>query len=173
MPRKLKSLEEKFWPKVNKDPNHPKGCWEWTGATTGAGKNHGVMGLGRRGAGSIRAHRFSYELHYGPIPEGLLVCHKCDNGICVNPEHLELGNHQKNIQDAIDRKRFVYPPLKRGANNGRAKLSWEQAQEIRLSNLSSRKLAKIYGVSHSSILNIKRGVGYKNEWREDKNEDTR
>lgn len=167
MPRKLKSLEEKFWPKVNKDPNHPKGCWEWTGATAGASKNHGVMGLGRRGAGSIRVHRFSYELHYGPIPEGLLVCHKCDNGICVNPEHLELGNQKKNIQDAIDRKRFVYPPLKRAENNGNSKLTWEKVKEIRASNLSSRKLAKIYGVSKTRILKVKSCENWKPEWEEE------
>lgn len=74
-------------------------CWIWD-----TQQKHGYGQL--RAFGKLyRAHRFSYELHFGPIPEGLFVCHKCDNPPCVNPDHLFLGTAKDNIQDMIAKGR--------------------------------------------------------------------
>jgi hypothetical protein len=80
------------------------GCWEWQAGmrgTTGYGafKHEGKV---------IDAHRFSYELHKGKIPAGMLVCHKCDNRKCVNPDHLFLGSHKDNYQDAVNKGRIDF-----------------------------------------------------------------
>lgn len=91
-------ISERFWNKVER--NEANTCWLWTGGT---GRNgYGVFTTGTKRDGSIRHHvasRFSWELHHGPIPDGLYVCHSCDNPTCVNPAHLWLGTQQDNIMD--------------------------------------------------------------------------
>lgn len=86
------TTEEAFWAKVAKGD----GCWEWQGATTNGG--YGSFTENRRG---VRAHRYSYRLHYGPFDERLLVCHSCDNPKCVRPDHLWLGTSAQNERDKI------------------------------------------------------------------------
>lgn len=93
MPRSRRSVEDRFIEKIIKLPS---GCWEWTGATVPFG--YGVFQLGR-GVGVTRSHRFAYELWVGPIPEGMFVCHTCDNPPCCNPEHLFLGSNGDNMKD--------------------------------------------------------------------------
>lgn len=89
-------LDRHFWPKVRKSD----GCWEWTGATNGVG--YGQLNVkGKRWS----AHRISYEIHIGAIPQGLLVRHRCDNRPCVRPDHLELGTHVDNARDMVERGR--------------------------------------------------------------------
>lgn len=92
MARPFTPLAVRFWAKVEKTPT----CWEWRGATV-TGYGHISMG---GVLGKIRlAHRISWEMHNGPIPDGLHVCHRCDNPKCVRPDHLFLGTDLDNAQD--------------------------------------------------------------------------
>ena len=86
----MNQLGKRFWSKVNKTD----GCWEWTAYLN-------KQGYGRYGIGSnvYRAHRLAFEEAYGPIPEGMFVCHKCDNPSCVRPDHLFLGTNSDNLKD--------------------------------------------------------------------------
>lgn len=87
----------RFWSKVRKS----KGCWIWTAAASGVGD----YGYFWSGSAMVRAHRFSWELHNGPIPEGLKVLHACDVPLCVNPSHLFLGTMQDNSDDMVQKGR--------------------------------------------------------------------
>lgn len=85
------------------------GCWLWTAAVAGGagGMWYGYMSVGGKGGAAKRAHRISYELYKGDIPNGMLVRHKCDNPLCVNPDHLELGTHKDNSSDMTERGRHA------------------------------------------------------------------
>lgn len=76
------------------------GCWEWVGA-----KSYKGYGQLRWKYKLLTASRLSYELYTGPIPEGLIIRHRCDNPSCVNPEHLEVGTYQENSDDMVSRGR--------------------------------------------------------------------
>ncbi|WP_369811150.1 HNH endonuclease signature motif containing protein [Hymenobacter mellowenesis] len=93
----IRSVEERFWEKV---VIRQEGCWKWLAATTKGG--YGRFKVGKFLA---MAHKVSYQFINGPIPEGLLVRHTCDNPTCVNPAHLELGTQKDNMQDRIIRGR--------------------------------------------------------------------
>jgi len=94
------SLEDRFWARVDRDPD---GCWEWTGARWVEG--YGRLSLGP-GVGPKKAHRLSWELHYGAIPDGLDVLHRCDNPPCVRPDHLFVGTQADNMRDARAKHRW-------------------------------------------------------------------
>lgn len=80
-----------------------RGCWEWRGDRNDFG--YGRLSAPRLGLDKARVHRIMWEMHHGPIADGLSVRHRCDNPPCVNPDHLELGTHGENMQDMADRRR--------------------------------------------------------------------
>ena len=128
-------------------------CWEYAGTIN----RFGYGQFYHRGK-TIRAHRASYEIKNGPIPDGLLVCHTCDNRKCINPEHLYAGTYADNYRDARERNRLNTP---KGENHHAAKLSPKDVRAIRDSNLPIRKLASIYGVALATIGEAKRGETWK------------
>lgn len=131
------------------------GCWIWKGAPAKSG--YGVMyhkGIG----GCMLAHRASYTLHKGSIPDGLLVCHKCDVRTCVNPDHLFLGTHKDNTQDKIKKGRDWV----RDHRLSIAKLTEEQVLEIISDSASTlRALGKKYNIAYSCVAKIRKGVTWK------------
>lgn len=137
-----KSVEERFWSKVNKTDT----CWIWTANA----QRYGYFTLSSIERSEL-AHRVAWLLTYGPVPDGLNVLHKCDNTLCVNPDHLYLGTQHQNIKDCISRGR---------RNDDLTILTPEQAQEIRSSLLSQRKLAIEYNVSQTLIFRIRHNLRY-------------
>lgn len=137
-------------------PDDPDACWGWGGAKT-------ELGYGRIQKGSpyhfvMKAHRASWEIHNGPIPDGLDVCHRCDNPECTNPRHLFLGTHADNMADAS--RKGIWEGKGRGisrnagATNGRAKLSDDQVQAIlRLISAGNRQrdVAAQFGISQPHV----------------------
>ena len=94
--------------------NEVTDCWEWTAAFNNIG-----YGMFRWATNKMRsAHRASYELFNGPIPEGMIVCHSCDNPKCVNPKHLWAGTHRDNYNDMMAKGRNNY--IKVGGNQPKA-----------------------------------------------------
>lgn len=152
------STEERFWRKVRRgDPNE---CWVWLGATRSGPLKYGKMTV--EGA-YMAAHRYSYELAYGPIPDGMLVCHKCDNPSCVNPAHLFLGTHRDNMQDCIEKNRFVFQhegvcPEIRGAKNPNARLTDSDVRAIRdlyaAGGHTKTELSRMYHVGRTTITRV-------------------
>ena len=140
----LQSDFERFSQKIERIPF--SGCWLWTGALKTGG--YGDFWLFGKVTG---AHRASYLMHKGPIPENAEVCHHCDVRCCVNPAHLFLGTWSDNMKDAANKGRLQH----RGA-----KLTNKQADEIRRSHLPGVDLAAKFGVSQNIISRIRKGHAY-------------
>lgn len=99
--RKRRPVADRFWEKVQKTDS----CWLWTGGSVPRGYGRFLWPDGRKGY----AHRFSYELANGPVPDGLWVLHCCDNPPCVRPDHLWLGTHADNMHDMAAKGRKWHP----------------------------------------------------------------
>lgn len=147
-------LATRFWQKVLKTPE----CWEWTGARCRGG--YGNIQGPPPAYKTLTASRCSWELHFGPIPKGLHVLHKCDNRGCVNPDHLFLGTTTDNMRDAKAKGRLIPPPL--FETHTRAKLTKEQVREICNATGTLAAIARLYGVSRSTIHRIKHGKAWRN-----------
>lgn len=137
--------EVRFWSKVNK--NGPNGCWLWMACRN---RGYGVMSVNKK---ATTTHRYSWELHNGPIPDGLHVCHHCDNPRCVNPDHLFLGTHQDNMQDMINKGR-----MSKGETKGSSKLTEPQVHVIRMyldAGFPQKYFADGLGLCQQTISDIK------------------
>ncbi len=149
----MENIPKRFWDKVNKTNS----CWLWT-----AYKNHdgyGQFGLKNRKA--IGAHRYLYIELYGPIPEGMCVCHTCDNRGCVNPDHLWLGTHRDNMKDRMAKKRDA-----RGQRNGNVKLTDNQVRKIKKhltrKDISRKEICRKFNIAYPTLCQI----AYNITWRD-------
>ncbi len=149
----MQKFAKRFWAKVDRKGDSE--CWPWTGSKCSLG--YGMM-RGLNGDIRDRAHRISWKIHNGvQVPDKLCVCHSCDNPSCVNPSHLWLGTRSQNTQDMIAKGR-----------NGARKIRQFTDTQIRYmrqlytaSIKSYYKLAKRFGVSHSTIAGIIKRKTYK------------
>lgn len=158
--------EVRFWLGVRSSKD---GCWEWQRCRT-------PQGYGQVAVDRVRwiAHRYSWHLHFGPIPRGLFVCHRCDNPPCVNPAHLFLGTHQDNMRDMAEKGRAARskgrphgPSGVRtnfhshvGTKNPNGRLTEEAAKQI-ISRLATGELytaiAADFPISHWAVAKIAQG----------------
>lgn len=152
-------IKERFMSKVQKTDS----CWIWMAS---AMPNGGYGHLHFKGKSKAQAHRVSYLLFKGDIPDGLLVCHKCNNKRCVNPDHLYLGTNRQNVLDAIRDGLYANRKYARGSKASHAKLTDDQVREIRdkygdivnlgkkirsANGVTMQQLSKEYGISFAQI----------------------
>lgn len=151
MPGIRAPLEVRFFNKVKKTET----CWIWIGAKDP--KGYGRIGTGGRKGKDVFAHRLSFKLHKGEIPEGMYICHRCDNPACVKPDHLFMGTQVDNMRDCV-RKGRLNPFKPKGEKNPKAKLTWEQVRNMRKNFIaypgSYKDLSMSYGVRICTISNI-------------------
>lgn len=109
------AVEKRFEAQIKKGEG--EACWEWQGALDTGG--YGMVGIGSGPGHSVKAHRLSYALFVGPIQEGLLVCHHCDNPKCVRPDHLFTGTHKDNSRDMLQKGRAHFQRVASNAVNNK------------------------------------------------------
>lgn len=153
--------QARFWAGV--DTDCPNGCWEWRGKRDKNG--YGIFFANNH----YRAHRVSMALA-GSDPLGLCVCHRCDNPCCVNPAHLFIGTHADNSADRVAKGRaasglrngaYTKPDrLRKGEDNGRAKVSASDVVAIRSDTRPTALVAAQYGIDRSSVNRIKRQISW-------------
>lgn len=162
--------ESKWWAKVDASGGS-QSCWLWLGALNS--KGYGSFWVDGRARST---HRMAWELAHGSsVPDGMFVCHHCDNRRCVNPGHLFLGSARDNYLDAVAKGRMRVGggggsraswPRPRGEARGNAKLTWASADEIReryaSGAASQRELAQLYGVGRNAIRQVLAGETW---WR--------
>jgi hypothetical protein len=151
----VKEVEERLKLNFEKKVIKKDGCWDWNGCVDKDGYPLMPSGYHKQS----RAHRVSYEIFLGKIPKGKLVCHRCDNPICTNPDHLFIGDHRENQVDSINKGRAAV-----GIKQPKSKLKENDINEIKYKlslGVTGRRIAKEYGVAPSQISNIKNGISWK------------
>lgn len=147
-------LHDRFEAKFSEEPN--SGCWLWHAARNNHG--YGKMWDGEK---VEMAHRLSYRLYVGNIPDDALVLHSCDNPACVNPGHLRLGSHKDNTQDALDRKRHVAPRGKMNSNVSESVVAYIRNLQGPFKFGELGQLAKSLGLSYGGFYKIRAGLRWK------------
>lgn len=150
------SLKERFEEKYI--PVTESGCWIWIAALNDS-CGYGSIGDGE--GNTILAHRASWILHKGEIPEGMCVCHKCDVPSCVNPDHLFLGTQQDNMDDRGNKNRSNRKPNIFGNKHPFAKLTEEQARDIKFGAEKQAFYHRKYGVPRQLVSDIRCGKTWK------------
>jgi len=151
------SLATRFWSRVRRAEGDA--CWEWLGATTDDG--YGQFRVGHR---IIYAHRFAWIATYGPLLDELLVLHRCDNPICVRPDHFFLGTHSDNNRDRAAKGRHIgerTPPRILCARDHRrlTKVEREQIRKLFASGAYTKRfLGVLYGVDRTTIRHAVEGT---------------
>ena len=146
---------DRFWSKVDVDLNN-NSCWEWTAYRNKDG--YGILTINKK---RFRANRVAYMIERGDIPEGMHVCHRCDNPPCVSPNHLFLGTRSDNMQDMLSKGRGNKT---RGSEHANAKLTETDIPVIRerlANNEKDSDIAKDYGIKPRAISYIKNGRTWK------------
>ena len=138
-------------------------CWELDVERNSRGYGRlRIRGADRRRKW-VLAHRVSWMIHHGEIPDGMVVCHRCDNPPCVNPAHLFLGTFSDNSRDCVAKGRHVSNPA-RGSANASSKLTESEVREIRrvyqAGGWSLKRLGERYGVSPSAVWLIMKGKNW-------------
>ena len=149
-------FDQKFIDRFEEKIAKSDGCWEW--AASLAGKGYGQMKLPKQRKQEY-SHRLAYMIYKGPIPDGIYVCHKCDNPKCCNPDHLFLGSSQDNHDDMANKDRSTH-----GERNPSVKLSEEQVRQIRVmlsEGIPQSRIAKAFNVAQMTISRINTG----DRWR--------
>ncbi len=141
------TLQERFDAKY--EIVEPGGCWVWMAAINING--YGAISVGSTTDNSDHmegAHRISYELHRGPIPEGIHVLHKCDVRLCVRPDHLFLGAQLDNMRDMAAKGRSAC-----GEKNGRSKFTDETVTKVRAlaGKMLQREIGELFGISQPHV----------------------
>lgn len=147
--RRAQPIEPRFWSKVEK--RGKGGCWLWTGSVFGSLGYGQFMAHGR----PQYAHRLSWEMANGPIPDGQHVLHSCDVPTCVNPAHLCLGTHKSNMEDAATKGRLHV------SRPNAQRVSDDTVREIRervAGGMMQAEAAMRYGVSESFVSHVVRGL---------------
>lgn len=143
------------------EPVTESGCWIWTGHTYGIGYGSIVIDGTR-----VPAHRAAYTEFVGEIPEGMLVCHRCDVPACCNPDHLFLGTYKDNMRDCVTKGRFKAAEHASKAREARIRLNPEAVKVIKYASeymdISVKRLAELHGVNIDLIYKIRRGEAWAN-----------
>lgn len=151
--RERESLTERLLAQVDRSGD----CWLWTGYRKNQA-GHGAISVHNT---PYYVHRLAYQLFVGPIPEGMVVCHRCDVPACVRAEHLFLGSQLDNIADMRAKGRGADPPLVQGEAHPKATLTDRQVEEIRAlraQGVPQREVARRYGCSQSTVWRFANGV---------------
>lgn len=156
----MKTMSERFKSKYKVNPG--TGCWEWFAQQK---SGYGFIRAGGRDSQQILAHRASWLLFRGELPTGSVVMHKCDNRICVNPDHLDIGTQRDNMQDMVRKgrsgNRGKHGAHAYGERQGSAKLTSEQAREIFLSKGLYHEIGARFGTTKHTVFRIKN----RTQWR--------
>ena len=139
----MSTIIDRFWRNVEKTD----GCWNWTAHLNS--KGYGRLWAQRK---LWQAHRFSYFITHGPIPDGLFVCHRCDNPRCVRPSHLFLGTCLDNSQDMSKKGRAAWG--EKCSHSKLRQIDVENIRNLHAEGISVAQIAQRYGMSRQQIYNI-------------------